>query len=257
MQRFAIPFALLVAACGTSPQEEAEKTGGTSAPIIDGTASTTEQDSAVLIMIGGRGACTGTLVAPNLVLTARHCVTQTDEGALCKTDGTPYEGGTLGSNYSPGSLLIYRGQLASAMADDPSKASAKGKQLFVETTTTYCDADVAFILLDRNVSAPVAPVRLAEGAREGETVTAVVTSPTVALVCWMGAVSALGTSPSRRMSAMSWPQPLVSASWKICWPPATGLFESALAPTEIWRSCGEKSPWKVPQSVDSSMLETQ
>jgi hypothetical protein len=100
-------------------------------------------------------------------------VTETDGGALCKTDGTPYEGGRLGSNYSASSLLVYKGQLASAMADEPSKASAKGKQLFVESTSTYCDADVAFILLDRNVSAPVAPIRLGEGAREGETVTAV------------------------------------------------------------------------------------
>lgn len=172
MRNFVIASALLAVACGVNPQE-AEKTSATSARIIDGTASSIDQDSTVLIMIGGRGGCTGTLVAPNLVLTARHCVTETDEGALCKTDGTPYDGGGLGANYSAGSLLIYKGQLAGAMADDPSKASAKGKQLFVESTNTYCDADVAFILLDRNVSAPVAPIRLGEGAREGETVTAV------------------------------------------------------------------------------------
>jgi MYXO-CTERM domain-containing protein len=172
MRRVVTVAALLATACGVSPQE-AEKTAATSAPIIDGTASTVDQDSVLLITIAGRGGCTGTLVAPNLVLTARHCVTQTDGGALCKTDGTPYDGGGLGSNYSASSLLVYKGLLASAMADDPAKASAKGKQLFVESTSTYCDSDVAFILLDRNVSAPVAPIRLSEGAREGETVTAV------------------------------------------------------------------------------------
>jgi hypothetical protein len=174
MRHFVIAAALLAVACGVSPQEPGkESTRATSAPIIDGTASTVDQDAVVLIMIGGQGACTGTLVAPNLVLTARHCVTQTDGGALCKTDGTPYDGGTLGTNFNPGSLYIYKGTLASAVADDASKAVAKGKQLFTETTTTYCDSDVAFILLDRNVSAPVAPIRLTEGAREGEMVTAV------------------------------------------------------------------------------------
>ena len=172
MRRIVIAAALLAVACGPSPQDS-EKTATKSSAIIEGTASSVDQDSVVLITIGARGGCTGTLVAPNLVLTARHCVTETDGGALCKTDGTPYEGGTLGSNYPASALLVYKGQLAAAMADDPTKAHAKGKQLFVESTSTYCDSDVAFILLDRNVSAPVAPIRLGEGAREGETVTAV------------------------------------------------------------------------------------
>jgi MYXO-CTERM domain-containing protein len=173
MRKLVIAFALLAVACGVSPQHADEKAAAKSSSIIDGTASSIDQDSVLLITIAGRGGCTGTLVAPNLVLTARHCVTQTSGGAVCKTDGTAYDGGELGSNFSVGSLLVYKGQLASAMADDPSKASAKGKQLFVETTSTYCDSDVAFILLDRNVSAPVAPIRLTEGAREGELVTAV------------------------------------------------------------------------------------
>src|SRR5688500_7341829 len=131
MRRIVIAAALLAAACGPSPQDS-EKTATKSAAIIDGTASSVDQDSVVLITIGARGGCTGTLVAPNLVLTARHCVTETDGGALCKTDGTAYEGGGLGSNYPASALLVYKGQLAAAMADDPTKAHAKGKQLFVE-----------------------------------------------------------------------------------------------------------------------------
>lgn len=172
MREVVMGAALAAVACGVSPQD-AEKTSVASSSIIGGTASGVDHDSVVLISIGGRGGCTGTLVAPNLVLTARHCVTETDGGALCKTDGTPYDGGMLGTNYPASALAIYKGQLASATADDPSKAAAKGKQVIAESTTTYCDSDVAFILLDRTVSAPVAPIRLREGAREGESVTAV------------------------------------------------------------------------------------
>ena len=162
--------------CGTSAEVagDADPTERGVSAIINGTASGVEHDSVVLISIAGQGGCTGTLVAPNLVLTARHCVTQTDGGAICKVDGTAYQGGELYSDFPASSLYVYTGQLASAVASSPTKAAARGKQIIAEDTDVYCDKDVAFLLLDRKITTmPIAPMRLGEGAREGEKITAV------------------------------------------------------------------------------------
>jgi MYXO-CTERM domain-containing protein len=154
-----------------------EETSRSASAIIHGKADTEEHDSVVLLAIlKGNvpgGTCTGTMVAPNLVLTARHCVSETDRGALCKVDGTPYAGGDVGDDYDPADLLVYTGKLAIQGLDDEEYAAARGKRIFVEDASTLCDRDVAFVLLDRPVDVPVAPLRLEGGARRGESLTAV------------------------------------------------------------------------------------
>lgn len=169
----ALTVVALSAAVGCSAAPGDENVASDRARIIDGTASGADQDAVVMILIRNKGACSGTLVAPNLVLTARHCVTEVDEAALCKADGTAYQGGGVYSNFAPTDLLVYLGQQASQRIDDPTKSDAVAKQIIVDDTSTYCNADVAFILLNHAVSAPVAPLRLRSGARQGEMITAV------------------------------------------------------------------------------------
>jgi MYXO-CTERM domain-containing protein len=155
-----------------------ERNGAQASPIIEGTTDGPEHDSVLLLALykggGFYGVCTGTLVAPNLVLTARHCVTDSERSALCRSDGTPYQGGKLNADFAASDIYAYTGTSAAASATNKAAAAARGKALVVEKAkTTYCDGDVAFILLDKPVNAPVAPMRLREGAREGETITAV------------------------------------------------------------------------------------
>src|SRR4051794_33224501 len=149
------PFVALAAGCSSGETAaRSDRVSSTSSPIISGTDSTSDQDAVILLAIrdssGLQGTCTGTLVAPNLVLTARHCVSNTDEGALCTKDGTPLKEGVVHGDHSPGDLYVYTGTDGIRVVQDPARAAARGKSVFHETVSNICDADVAFILLDQS-----------------------------------------------------------------------------------------------------------
>jgi hypothetical protein len=153
------------------------ESGNNDSEIIDGVLDTNVHDSVVLVAMqeNGRlaGTCTGTMVAPNLLLTARHCVSNTDRGSLCRVNGTAVSGAKITGDLAPNDILVYTGTTAIAGVTDATKAAARGKQIIRETATVLCNRDVAFVLLDTELTTPIAPIRLKTGARDGELLTAV------------------------------------------------------------------------------------
>ena len=151
-----------------------------SSEIINGERDTKAND-AVVLLLSSSGSCTGTVVAPNLILTARHCVSKTDGSSICKADGTASFGGGVYTDKPASDMRVFAGVdaqrnfRATVPAPRAGRAdkSARGKQLIVEDTDTYCSHDVAFLVLDRDMDVPVAPIRLSGGARPGEKLTAV------------------------------------------------------------------------------------
>src|SRR5437773_2550902 len=84
--RIALMAAAFVAAC-SSPRPSTE-TARVGEGVVNGVPSTSAQDAVVMVLTSDQ-MCSGTLIAPNLVLTARHCVANMDDNGNLHGDLTP------------------------------------------------------------------------------------------------------------------------------------------------------------------------
>jgi hypothetical protein len=113
--------------------------------------------------------CTASLVAPNLVVTALHCVAAFDDSApfTCDSSGnlvSTGNGGEIGATVDPSTLSVRTG------TGPTLTLAAKGTQIFAADTTSICRNDLALVLLDRTIDAPLVPMRLLTGTEPGEAV---------------------------------------------------------------------------------------
>ncbi|MDB4935007.1 MAG: Trypsin-2 precursor [Labilithrix sp.] len=148
--RALLPLLFVLSACGSEITERAGATSTrrVSQGIVNGTPDSAANNAVVYIGIGNQGSfCTGTLIAPNLVLTAHHCVADPNENVEC---------GAFGSPMSPASFSISVGL-------QPGGKVATGSKVVVDTAkpNNMCGNDIALIQLDRDIpNAPISKVRL-------------------------------------------------------------------------------------------------
>lgn len=141
----------LVAAAGVAACQEAQE--GASADqaaqsILGGQSDAEHRHVFILLSHVGRtvSSCTATLIAPNLLLTARHCVSASeDEVVVCGRSG-------LGETYSADRL-----RASNAVNVQESMRWFRGATVHVpEEGNDTCGYDVALITLTENVPASVA-----------------------------------------------------------------------------------------------------
>lgn len=159
-------------ACGHAVDEPG--LGTLEQPIYGGTESDESDDAAVFVLStppnGDHQQCTGTLIAPNLVATALHCITLSETGTFsCAADGSisgaTAADGRIGALVSPEDVAIRVGTVVVGKAP-----AAFGARLFGTGSNQVCRNDIGFILLDRDVDAPLAKVRLSGKMLSGSTV---------------------------------------------------------------------------------------
>ncbi|HEU4579969.1 MAG TPA: trypsin-like serine protease [Polyangiaceae bacterium] len=154
-----VALALLVA-CGQAGDVEL---GVVQQPMIEGTQADESYGGVVFLETkqpAGKISCTGTLVAPNLVATALHCVTSSPLGHFnCQPDGSitasTVQEGAIGPLVAPSNVKVYTGSPV-----DYSAPVAAGARLYGTGSTQGCQGDLALVQLDHALDAPVAPVRL-------------------------------------------------------------------------------------------------
>ncbi len=159
--------ATLPACSGTSEGEQS-----LTQAIVDGEPSGADQDAVVLVVfpssaLMGPRTCTGTLVAPSLVLTSKRCVAPfvdgsfvcTSEGYLDSTrDRAPFNAGEFGLVAAPEAVSVYVGP-------DPEllEPAARGRSIHVVPTDSICRNDIALIELDRELALEPKSMRLDRG----------------------------------------------------------------------------------------------
>ncbi len=149
----AVSALALCAACGSSvPAPASERTALSSSAIEDGATDTTHQFAVGIAQLsklrsGEVALCSGVLLAPNLVATARHCVAQLNSSAEidCATS-------TFGAVVPVNDILV----------TTDSEISPTGTLFDVSTVlvpsganqTKVCGNDIALLILGQNIQLP-------------------------------------------------------------------------------------------------------
>jgi hypothetical protein len=132
-----------------------------SADVVDAMRGIADHDrdpAVVAIDVEGVELCTGAVVSPHVVLTARHCVSRTARAVACPPTGPQVEG-----DRDPMALGIFLGDEVTAAA----QPVAHGVSLVTSSQPLVCGNDVALLVLDTAIAhvkpLPIAATAAAKG----------------------------------------------------------------------------------------------
>lgn len=176
MRPYGAAFVLAVCACSsgpTAPDDAVTRDEITGGEVDDGA----EAHPAVVYLTASNFACSATLIAPNLAITARHCVSENlTQVTSCDIFGNSLNGDHVGNDIPAGEIQFRTGVTTVGPVE------AVGSQVFHPPGGSLCNADIALVVLNQPILG-VTPQKIRSTAPPliGELATAVgygKTSPT-------------------------------------------------------------------------------
>ncbi len=125
-------------------------------PIIHGRLDHNAHPAVVGLLSRDGALCSGTLITPEVILTARHCVSRTVPLIDCSLSGAQ-----VIDNLPASSISVVSSENALT-----GSVLARGSRIVVPSSTRLCDHDIAFIHLDRAIR-DIVPMQVDWGARIG------------------------------------------------------------------------------------------
>jgi V8-like Glu-specific endopeptidase len=138
---FSVIALVSLAACSSGAPDSTDDSASSQDAIVGGK-SDTKDLAVVAIDIGGEALCTGSLIGPRLVLTARHCVSDTSEEVDCPASGAQITGERAADSFT----ILVGNNIKTA------RAVAIGQRVITPDSDVLCDHDAALIELDRDVT---------------------------------------------------------------------------------------------------------
>jgi len=169
-------------ACGTS------SIGSSGSAIIGGEPSDASQDFVIVIanLNDPNGLeCNANVVAPNLLVTARHCVGKLDKThpVSCDVGNATLASPTVTADFPASNFTFWHDAALTNRF-----AGVHGVQIFDTGAPTLCGEDIAFVLLDADIAAPIASMST-DTVAVGDSLT----------VVGSGAIDGVGTPAPQRM----------------------------------------------------------
>ncbi|MGO8992521.1 MAG: S1 family peptidase [Polyangiaceae bacterium] len=130
--------------------------------IVSGVDDNGRDPAVVALDVGADSLCSGTLIAPDVLLTARHCVSITADTIACPATGPQVTG-----ERPPSSLRVLSGDKVQT-----AREVARGTAVVLPPGDILCDADIALVLLDQAVDVDPLDVSTT-GVTAGDHVTSV------------------------------------------------------------------------------------